>query len=283
MRKYFLILSGIFLFANAYTKDITKILFDKRYDADSVQFISFNTVSGKYLIKPSTDSNAYLKITLIISNEKKLAEFNEKSKLRLDKHEGKVTFTQDMGGASGELLYELYLPKNKIHVDITTQNSIIEIQGLTGNNVTLHHKQSNIVIENVVSGLYSLTTQSGKIELKNVRADFKVNTTSSDVDIMQTGGSLEVTSEKGNIRFNGQSEFDVNLITKSGDIEIYIGQNAKFNVNLVANETIKYGLNNVQFQGNISEKNLVGILNNGKVNLKASASKGKITVYNSKG
>ncbi len=283
MKKCFLVLSAIFLFVNAYTKDITKILFDKRYDADSVQFISFNTISGKYVIKPSTDSNAYLKITLIISNEKKLAEFNEKSKLRLDKHEGKVTFTQDMGGASGELLYELYLPKNKIHIDITTQNSIIEIQGLTGNNVTVHHKQSNIVIENVVSGLYSLTTQSGKIELKNVKADFKINTTSSDVEIMQTGGSLEVTSEKGNIRFNGQSEFDVNLITKSGDIEIYIGQNAKFNVNLVANETIKYGLNNVQFQGNIGEKTLVGVLNSGKVNLKASASKGKITVYNSKG
>lgn len=283
MRKSFLILSGIFLFVNAYTKDITKILFDKRYDADSVQFISFNTTNGKYIIKASTDSNAYLKITLIIGSEKKLAEFNEKSKLRLDKNEGKVTFTQDMGGAPGELLYELYLPKNKIHIDITTQNSPINIQGISGNNVTIHHKQSDIVIENVVNGLYSITTQSGKTDLKNVKADFKVNTTSSDVDIMQTGGSLEVISEKGNIRFNGQNEFDVNLITKSGDIQVYIGQAAKFNVNLVANSRIEYGLNNIQFQGNIGEKTLVGILNNGKVNLKASASKGKITIYNSRG
>lgn len=282
MPKYILFLSGLLFFVNAYSKDITKILFDKRYDSDSVQFISFNTVSGKYIIKPSTDTNAYLKITLIISNEKKLAEFNEKSKLRLDKNEGKVTFTQDMGGASGELVYELYLPKNKIHIDITTQNSPITIEGISGNNVTIHHKQSNIVVENVVNGLYSITTQSGKIDLKNVKADFKINTTSSDVDIMQIGGTLEVTSEKGNIRFNGQNEFDVNLITKSGDIEIYIGQAAKYNLNLVANNRIEYGLNNIQFQGTITEKTFVGILNNGKVNLKASASKGKITVYNSK-
>jgi len=283
MRKYFLILSGILAFFCGYSKDITKILFDKRYDTDSVQFISFNTVSGKYVIKPSTDSNAYLKITLTISSEKKLAEFNEKSKLRLDKNEGKVTFTQDMGGASGELLYELYLPKNKIHIDITTQSSDINIQGITGNNITIHHKQSDIIVENIVNGLYSITTQSGKIELKNVKADFKVNTTSGDVNITQTGGSLEVTSEKGNIRFNGQNEFDVNLITKSGDIELYIGQTAKFNVNLVSDKRVEYGLNNVQFQGNIGEKSLTGILNGGKVNLKASASKGKITIYNSKG
>jgi hypothetical protein len=283
MKNCFLIFSGILAFLSGYSKDITKILFDKRYDSDSVQFISFNTVSGKYIIKPSTDTNAYLKITLIIGNEKKLAEFNEKSKLRLDKNESKVTFTQDMGGASGDLLYELYLPKNKIHIDITTQNSPINIEGILGNNVTIHHKQSDIIVENVVNGLYSITTQSGKITLKNVKADFKVNTTSSDVDIMQTGGSLEVISEKGNIRFTGQNEFDVNLITKFGDIEIYIGQTAKFNVNLVANNRIEYGLNNIQFQGNIAEKNFVGILNNGKVNLKASASKGKITVYNSKG
>lgn len=283
MQRCFFILLGIVAFFRIDAKDITKILFDKRYDTDSVQFISFNTVSGKYVVKPSTDSNAYLKITLIIGNEKKLAEFNEKSKLRLDKNEGKVTFTQDMGGASGELLYELYLPKNKIHIDITTQDSPVQIDGISGNNVTIHHKESPIVIENVVNGLYSITTQSGKIDLKNVKADFKVNTTSSDVNITQIGGSLEVTSEKGNIRFNGQNEFDVNVITKSGDIELYIGQTAKFNVNLVSNSRIEYGLNNIQFQGNISEKNFVGILNNGKVNLKASATKGKITIYNSKG
>ncbi|MDW8300947.1 MAG: DUF4097 family beta strand repeat-containing protein [Bacteroidia bacterium] len=281
MKGYFVLLT-LSIFTTALSKDITKILFDKRYDTDSVQFISFNTVSGKYIIKPSIDSNAYLKITLVISNEKKLAEFNEKSKLRLDKNEGKVTFTQDMGGASGELIYELLLPKNKIHIDITTQNSEIKIEGVTGNNVTIHHKQSDISVENVNTGTYSITTQSGKVEIKNVKADIKVNTTSSDVEVTQIGGSLEVVSEKGNIHFNGQNEFEVNLITKSGDVEIYIGQNAKYNVNLVANSRIEYNLNNIQFQGSITEKTLVGLLNNGKINLKASATKGKIRIYNSR-
>lgn len=279
--RFVLILSITLVAFDSYSKDITKILFDKRYKPDSVQFISFNTISGKYTIKPSVDSAAYLKITLVIANEKKFAEFNEKSKLRLDKSEGKVTFIQDMGGASGELIYELYLPKNKINVDITTQKSSILIQGLTGNNVTIHHQESDILIQDVVNGLYSVTTQSGKIETKNVKGDFKINTTSSNINVHQMGGSLEVTSEKGDIHFHGQNEFEVNLITKSGDIQIYIGQTAKFNVNLIANTRIEYYLNNIQFQGSIGEKNLTGILNGDKVSLKASASKGKITIYNS--
>lgn len=278
-----LYLFGFLLLGNwAFAKDISKVLFDKRYDSDSVYAIAFNTMDGKYIIKPSTDSNAYLKITLIIANDKKLLEFNEKSKLRLDCSASKVTFTQDMGGASGELLYEIYLPKNKIHIDITTKDSPIEISGLTGNNVSLHHVSKAISVESVAGGLYNIVSQSSNLVLKNVNANIKVNTTSSDIDITQTGGSLDAVTEKGNIKFVAQSEFEVNLVSKAGDVDVFIGQEAKFNVNLTSNSKIEYGLNNVLFQGTIAEKTFAGILNNGKTNLKVSAAKGKVTLYNSK-
>ncbi|MCZ2357300.1 MAG: DUF4097 domain-containing protein [Bacteroidia bacterium] len=276
MPTYIVIALSLLISIPAFAKDITKRIVDFRHTRKEVRQVIFKTLNGKYSISDSPDDYAYVRVTLIVPNEKKLADFEREPNIKQDFTNETLLIEQT--NSNFEYLYEISLPE-KISLDITSDASPLSIKNLK-NDISLKTNHKDVLLENIKSGMITVNSKSSKITVKGCSAAFKFITDNSDMDLNLLDGKLEIIAGKGEIQVNLSGEIPVEITSKSANVTLSIPKYVGYNCNFSSADNILYDFRNVKFEGNISYKLLDGKLNGGGKTLKLTTSRGKITVYN---
>ena len=276
MLRLILLLVSSFFWLTTLSRDLTKRVVDFKHSHKELKQIVFKTLNGKYSISDSPDEFAYVRVTLVVSNEKKIAEYETQPNIRQDYSKEVLSIEQTTN--SYDFLYEISVPE-KIGLEITTDASPLVIKNLK-NDISLNTNHKDVYLENIKSGMISVVSKSSKIVAKSCSAKFKFVTDNSDMELNILGGKLEIIAEKGEIKVNLSTEIPVEIVSKAADVIISIPKSAKYNCKFSSEDNILYDFKNIVFDGNISHKNLAGKLNGGGEVIKLTTTRGRIKVYN---
>jgi len=271
----FLVFFVAFLFVQLEAKEERKRLKEAKYSKSEISKIVFTADIADFEVKTSPDTFVYIYINGVAANIKKLQEMEPLMKVVIDKLGSQVRVESLVNDGKGKFVVEVIVPEG-IELDFTSKNSDMFFNA-TKNKIHINHLSGDIKFENIKGEDIRLNSKNAGVWVKNSAGDFQIFTTKS-VEMSLLSGKAEV-STTGNILFQTLGQQETNLNSSNGDIQVKIPKTSAWFVKLNG-QKISYDLVNVALEGNISDVIITGTLNKGDVSLKATASKGKISISN---
>lgn len=77
-----------------------------------------------------------------------------------------------------------------------------------------------------VKGKFGLKSVSGDVSVTDFRGEVEITSVSGDVRLLRVSGRMRVESKSGDIKIVPSAEFEGEAVTRSGDIELWLGLGA---------------------------------------------------------
>jgi DUF4097 and DUF4098 domain-containing protein YvlB len=200
--------------------------------------------------------------------------YTEDGDLRINALDGVVKVRSEDGDLE---LRELRGPS----VDVETCDGDIIAGTFDADEITVRTSDGDIVAKRFRGDRLALKSSDGDIRIKRADAgDIRIDTSDGDIEIGASGSDLSIDCSDGDMRVQLFSVMNVDLSAADGDITIRMPRSLDVDLNLRGEDVYISG--RVSIEGRVSDRSVVGSLNNGGPLIRAKTSDGSIELEFSK-
>lgn len=249
-------------------------LIEQTFESSNFKNLDVKAFAGNVTLK-SWDKTAVN--VLIKGNQAALKSVG----FNIDNKDGNVTVStnikNDAEKSGVEVWIEVYTPKY-FNAEIKTLGGNIKVGMLSGN-VKLETTGGDINITELI-GESVLKSTGGNIKVSSFKGNVTANTSGGDINLEGTEGEIKAETSGGDIKikYTGNNNLGMTLITTGGDIKVIIPETFKAMLDAVSTAgEIKTDFSVLVNKDSAGQK-LNGIINGGGNIIKCTTTGGKISI-----
>lgn len=190
--------------------------------------------------------------------------------LRIDHLDGEITIRTDDGDVDVRSL-------TGSMIDIRSEDGDISAGTLDATDVEINTSDGDVAAQRIKGTQVSVSSSDGDITVENIEGeDITMRTSDGDVEVKASGKDLKIDCRDGDMQVTLLDAMTVDLVARDGDIDIVVPQSLHLDLELRGDDVRVRGGNLTK--GNITNRGVVGSLNDGGPLVRAKTNDGSIAL-----